>query len=168
MLRPFAVLLVSAALPAHAQSDLIETARNAYAAAWALAPLSIGTTAFVTRPPQLIGDIVERQDARFAPGEEILIYAEPWGYDYIQTIDGYEFGFDLDMEVLDRTGAVVFAQDGFQSIRLSSRHEVREFVMLVALDFDGFDPGPYTVRLQANDIASDQSSTFSMAFVLTP
>jgi len=166
MSRALVLVLSLAAGQAAAQGDFLQTARDAYAAAWNVSELSIGETAFVERPARLIGDIEEREDNRFAQGDEILIYAEPWGYDYIETEAGYEFGFDLDLAVLDPEGEALFSQPNFQSIRMESRREVKELFLTISLDLEGFRPGDYRVEIRANDIASEESAAFTMAFTL--
>lgn len=164
MFRPILVSLMLMASSAAAQASLLQSARDAYEAAWMVSPLSVESVTFVERRAELIGDVVEREDTRFSPGEEILIYAEPWGYDYIETRDGFQFGFDLDLEVLDSTGESLYREDGFQAIRMSSKRAVKELFLTVALDLDGFRAGEYQILIRANDIASDETAEFMLPF----
>ena len=166
MFRSIVAAVLLAAPAAAAQATLLDSARAAYAAAWNISPLSVQSVAFVDRPAELIGDVVERKGAAFRQGENILIYAEPSGYAYIETLDGFEFGLDLDVEVLDSGGESLFRQEGFQTVRLASRRAVRELFLTMELELDGFDSGEYQIRIRANDIASDETAEFTLPFAI--
>ncbi len=166
MIRPLAITcLLVGALPAAAQdTSFLNAARDAYAAAWKVSPLSLENAVFVTRPADLIGDIAAREDALFAPGEAIRIYAQPLGYGYLETENGVEFGVDLDLELLSEAGKLLVEQEGFQSIRLASSVEVREMYLNIEIDLDGLGPGAYQLRIRANDIASDETAETTLPF----
>ncbi len=164
LIAPFLAL----AAPAFAQGDgFLGAARDAYSAAWDVSPLTIENAFFVTRPAEIAGDYEERTSSEFAAGEPLLIYAEPKAYGYLDTETGKEFGVVLDLEVLSSEGTSLLQQDEFQTIRLTSRSEVKEMFLNITLNLTGFTPGAYQVKIRAHDIASEEQAEFMLSFTVT-
>ena len=164
----FAAAALFAAPPALAQSlDALVAAEAAYAAAWDATPLTFRKTLFVTGI-DAFGVYTEKQGAVFAPGEELVVYAEPVGYGYKTNADGtYAFGFNFDLVVKTDTGEVVAGQDNFATFELVSKAQNREFLVSLTLSLNEAPAGNYVVEYLAHDIASDETATISMPFTIS-
>lgn len=145
--------------------DDIELAEEAVIDAWRLTPLTFRTAVIVDAPPQGFGVYRERANNEFAPGEPIVIYAEPVGYSWRENPDGaYTFGFDVDLLLKTTDGAIVGGQENFQHLELTSRARNREFMLTLTLTVDGAPPGDYVVEYTTRDIASDKTAVISLPF----
>ena len=128
----FAALALVAAAPAGAQSlDALTAAEQQVAAAWDATPLTFRKTLFADRI-EAFGVYEAKEGSTFAPGEPIVVYAEPVGYGYKNNDDGtYTFGFDFDLKVKNADGDIVAGKDGFASFELNSKAQNREFLVKV-------------------------------------
>jgi hypothetical protein len=145
----------------------IELAEEVVIDAWQRTPLAFRTTVIVDAPPQGFGVYHERAHNEFAPGEPIVIYAEPVGYAWRENPDGtYTFGFDVDLLLKKSDGAIVGGQENFQHLELTSRARNREFMLTLTLTVDGAPPGDYVVEYTTRDIASDKAAVISRPFFI--
>ena len=117
--------------------------------------------------PEGFGIYLERAHNEFAPGEPVIVYAEPVGYGWHENDDGtYTFGFDIDLLLKRPDGAVVGGQENFQHLELTSRVRNREFMLTLTLTVDGAPPGAYVVEYTARDIASDKQGVIALPFFI--
>lgn len=151
---------------ATAQSiEAIEAAEDAVVQAWEQTPLAFRTAIIADTPPEGFGIYIERAHNEFAPGEPVVIYAEPIGYAWHENDDGtYTFGFDVDLLLKTPDGHVVGGQENFQHLELTSRARNREFMLTLTLTVDGAPPGDYVVEYTTRDIASDKAGVISLPF----
>jgi hypothetical protein len=157
-------MAVSGVAAAQSLGD-IERAEATVIEAWRQTPLAFRTAVIVDAPPQGFGIYHERAHNEFAPGEPIVIYAEPVGYAWRENPDGaYTFGFDVDLLLKTSDGAIVGGQENFQHLELTSRARNREFMLTLTLTVDGAPPGDYIVEYTTRDIASDKAGVISLPF----
>jgi hypothetical protein len=158
-------LLALAPLPAAAQ-DLaaIEAAEKALDAAWEATPLSFRKVLLAS---EVIGygAYVERTDARFRVGNELLVYAEPVGYGYKANADGTNtLGYRADVRIKTAGGELVLEQNDAATVEVTSHARNREFYLTFSLNLTGAPAGEYVLEYVVQDIASDETATISMPF----
>lgn len=159
-----AFIAVSGTTAAQTLGD-IELAEEAVIAAWQRTSLTFRTAVIVDAPPEGFGIYQERAHNEFAPGEPVVIYAEPVGYAWHENPDGtYTFGFDVDLLLKKTDGAIVGGQENFQHLELTSRTRNREFMLTLTLTVDGAPPGDYVVEYTTRDIASEEAAVISLPF----
>lgn len=168
-MKGFAALLaILAAPPAAAQSlaDL-DRAEAALAAVWAATPIQNRTAVLVASPPQGFGIYEPHPTSTYRPGEPIIAYAEPVGFDYQETAPGlWQFGFDVDLLIKTADGRILGGQENFDRLALTSRARNREFMLTLTLDLDGAPPGDYVVEYTLVDIVSDKTGVISLPFAI--
>jgi len=154
--------------PAAAESlAAIEAAEATVAAAWQAAPVGVRKATFVAAPPTGFGLYEPREDAVFAPGEPLVVYAEPVGYGYAALPDGrWRFGFDVDLLIKTADGAIIGGQEGFERLALDSRRRNREFMLTLTLDLDGAPAGDYVLVYTLNDITGGKAGLLSLPFTI--
>lgn len=166
-----APLIVSPASRAAAQSTFndLQKAEAVVEAVWRDLPLGFRRALFIERDTANgYGVFVPRESNVFAPGEALVVYAEPVGYGY-QPVEGgrYTFGFDVDFLVKRPDGTILAGQENFERLSLTSHERVREFQITLALTVRGLAPGPYEVVFRTRDIASDKEATMTLPFEIT-
>ena len=143
----------------------IVAAEEAVIEAWMQTPLTFRTALFADSDPQGFGVYVERAHNEFAPGERIIVYAEPVGYAWHESPDGtYTFGFNVDFLLKDTDGKIVGGQENFQQLELNSHVRNREFMLALTLTVDGAPPGRYIIEYRVRDVASEKAATISLPF----
>ncbi|WP_372423961.1 hypothetical protein [Salinarimonas chemoclinalis] len=164
-----AALLLLASLPwaKAATLDDLAKAEAALVAVWQDVPLGFRTTTFVADAPQGYGVYTARETNVFAPGEPLVVYAEPVGYAWEEIGDGrFRFGFDVDLLIKTPDGTIVGGRENFQRLALESRARNREFMLTLTLTLDGIRPGDYVLEYRTRDIASDEAGTISLPFTI--
>ena len=162
-----ALAVLMLAMPAAAQSpEALEAAEAQVAAAWEQTPLSFRRALFAS-DIEAYGVYEPKQGAVFSPGEPIVVYAEPVGYGYQSNADGtYSFGFDFDLVVKTAEGQIMGGQEKFARTELTSRVQNKEFQVTLTLSLDGAPAGNYVLEYLAQDIASDQTATITLPFII--
>ncbi|HEY9013019.1 MAG TPA: hypothetical protein VIN06_18590 [Devosia sp.] len=164
----FAALAVFGAAPASAQTlDALVAAEQQVAAAWDALPLTFRKTLFATGI-EAYGVYTPKDGSTFAPGEQIVVYAEPVGYGYRTNADGtFGFGFNFDLVVKTKDGEIVAGKDQFATFELTSNAQNREFLVSLTLTLNEAPAGDYVLEYLAHDIASDETATISMPFTIS-
>ncbi|MCB1388947.1 MAG: hypothetical protein KDK12_07380 [Rhodobacteraceae bacterium] len=165
-----AALALALATPATAQvSAEYQAAEDALVAAWQSMPLAVRNASFVTEPASGYGLYTRRDNAVFAQGEPIIVYAEPLGYGWVRNEgeDTYGFGLSIDLSIRDAQGGLLGAQQDFQRARLSSRDRNREFYITLTLNLSDAPPGEYILEYLLHDLVEEQSTLISLPFTLT-
>lgn len=168
-LLPFALAAALAvAPPAMAQElDALAAAEATVATAWDATPLSFRKVLFASEI-EAYGVYTEKEGAVFAPGEPIVIYAEPVGYGYTPNADGtFSFGFDFDLVVKTDDGEIVAGKDGFANTVLVSKAQNREFLVSLTLTLNEAPAGNYVLEYLAHDIASDETAAIALPFSIS-
>lgn len=160
----FMAILVFAT-PVQAQTlEALDAAEAQVSAAWDATPLTFRKTLFA-QSIDAFGVYTEKTGTVFAPGEPIVVYAEPVGYGYRTSPDAsYVFGFDFDLVVKTADGDIVAGKDGFAHFELVSKAQNREFLVSLTLSLNEAPAGKYVLEYLAHDIASDETATISMPF----
>jgi hypothetical protein len=161
-----AILLQAAPVWAQGLPDIVK-AEQGVDAAWAKAPLQFRQYFFVSDAPTGFGIYEKRADGPFKPGEKLIVYAEPVGYNWESNADGtFTFGFDIDLAVKSKDGNVLNRQDKFSHVVLTSHAKNHEFMLTITLDLSGADPGDYVLEYTTHDVASNKSAIISLPFTL--
>ncbi len=144
----------------------LDTIREAYIKQWLKTPLMVRNATFVSRPNGGYGKYTPRPDAVFKSGEEMLIYAEPLGYGWKKTDDGYSIDFVVDFIVSSADGKVLGGRKAFQNMGLKSKVRNTEFFVSLTYTFSGIPPGDYLVSTTLNDRHSPKSVNFDLPFTI--
>lgn len=160
--------LIAAQAVGYARSQdmaAIEKAEAALVEAWQASPIAFRRAIFVSEPPQGFGLFKEREDAVFAPGEPLVVYAEPVGYEWKEGGDGtYTFGFEIDLALKSPDGEVLVEKEQFQRLALTSHARNREFMLTLTLDISGAPAGDYVVEYRARDVNGSKAGLISLPF----
>ncbi|MGP9820416.1 hypothetical protein ACTZWW_10405 [Salinarimonas sp. NSM] len=166
-LLPLIALLAPLPSAKAATLDDLARAEAALVAVWEDVPLAFRTATFVDGSPAGYGVYTARETSVFAPGEPLVVYAEPVGYAWEEIGDGrFRFGVDVDLLIKRPDGAIVGGRENFQRLALESRTRNREFMLTLTLTLDGITPGDYVLEYRTRDIASDEASTISLPFTI--
>ncbi|WP_181699388.1 hypothetical protein [Chthonobacter albigriseus] len=152
--------LLSEQKPVQALAE-IEAAFNA---AWDKAPLGFSEALFVAARPQGFGIYEARATNVFAPGEDMFVYAEPFGYGYGEADGQFAIGFDADFELRTTKGQILHAQEGFAAPGLTTRRRNKEFQVFITYNFKGLKAGDYVLVTRLRDKNSDKKGSFELPF----
>ncbi len=131
---------------------------------WKAAPLTFRKAVFVTAPPTGFGAYLPRKDAVFAPGEALLVYAEPIGFAWKPDGDGFACDLVIDVALRDDKGTVIFEKREMGRMALKSRARNHEFMMKLDLNIRGLPVGGYGLDGVVRDEVSQKWGKFSLAF----
>ena len=105
----------------------------------------------------------------FRKGEPILIYCEPYGFDYGAPGEGlYSVNLFIDLQVLDASGNQLANVPAATEYNQPSRHQNREVPVNITYTLDGLLPGRYTLVTTLRDKNSQKSGSFQTAIEITP
>ncbi len=185
--RPLVAALIGALLatvPA-AAGPLVEQARQAEAelnagnavkalasveaafnSVWDATPLGFSEALFVTGKPAGFGVYDARATNVFRPDEDMLVYAEPFGFGYGRDGDAFKIGFDADFELRTAKGQILTSQAGFAVLDMTSRRRNKEFQVFITYSFKGLKPGDYVLATTLRDRNSDKKGAFELPFTV--
>jgi len=118
---------------------------------------------FVISEPQGFGFYDERESNIFSPGESILLYIEPTGFEYGTITDNrnttlYTVDFTADFRISDTQGNVLAKQQGLPVSDIVSHHKNKEvFIPFTITQKSPFPPGNYVITYTINDTNSGKS-----------
>ncbi len=144
----------------------LDMLKEAYIKQWLKTPLMVRNATFVSQPNGGYGKYTPRADAVFKSGEEMLIYAEPIGYGWAKTDDGYSIDFVVDFTVSSADGKILGGRKAFQNMGLKSKVRNTEFFISLNYTFSGIPPGEYFVSTTLNDRHSAKSVSFDLPFTI--
>jgi len=133
---------------------------------WDKLPLTVLESDFVSAEPRGYGNYQVRPDARFKPGEKMLVYAELAGFDYGRDGDLFTINIAADVQVLDSHGKLVAKQANIANFGYRSHVPNREFFAFVPYSFTGLEPGDYTVVTTLRDRNSNKTGSFELPFTI--
>ena len=139
---------------------------NAFNALWDKAPLQFSEALFVSGRPQGFGIYEPRPTSVFKPGEDMPVYAEPFGYGYGRKGDAFVISFDADFELRTASGQILHARKDFAHLEMTSRRRNKEFQVFVNYNFRGLKPGDYVLATTLRDQNSPKSGTFELPFTI--
>jgi hypothetical protein len=141
---------------------------KAFNALWDKAPLQFSEALFVAAKPQGFGIYDMRPNAVFRSGEDMLVYAEPFGYGYGRDGDAFLIAFDADFELRTSGGQILHARKDFARLDMTSRRRNKEFQIFITYNFQGLKPGDYVLSTTLRDRNSTKSGTFELPFTIAP
>lgn len=144
--------------------EALATLEAAFNDVWSAAPLGFSEALFVTERPAGFGLYSARPNAVFRPGEEMLVYAEPFGYGYGRSGETFDIGFSADFELRTATGQILHAQKGFAELATRSHRQNKEFQVFITFAFEGLKPGDYVLVTRLGDRNSPKVGSFELPF----
>lgn len=147
-------------------SSELAAAMQSLDAAWQASPLAFTKALFVEAPASAYGAYAPRAGSVFKPGEAIIVYAEPVGYDYTENGGEYRIELSVDFEILTTTGQVLAAQNDFARVGTAARDKLREFQTSLSFTFEGLQAGDYVLMARFRDGASDKSGELRLPFTV--
>ena len=111
---------------------------------------------FVNTDPQGYGVYEERDSSTFSPGEDIILYIEPVGFEYGTTGEGddslYTINFSADFAISDTEGNVLTGQQGLPVSEIISHHQNKEvFIPFTISQTSPFPAGDYVITYTIHD-----------------
>ncbi|MGV8987955.1 MAG: hypothetical protein ACOH2H_16910 [Cypionkella sp.] len=104
----------------------------------------------------------------FKKGEPILIYCEPYGFDYGNPGEGlWSVNLFVDLQVLDASGNQLANAPDATEYNMTSRHQNREVQANITYTLDGIQPGRYTLVTTLRDKNSQKLGSFQTAIEIT-
>ena len=105
----------------------------------------------------------------FKKGAAILIYCEPFGFDYGTPGQGlWSVNLFVDLQVLDASGNQLANAPDATEYNMTSRHLNREVQANITYTLDGIQPGRYTLVTTLRDKNSQKSGSFQTAIEIVP
>jgi len=105
----------------------------------------------------------------FTPGEPILVYCEPFGFDYGSPGAGlYAVNLIVDLAVLDASGNLLANAPGVTEYNMPSRHKNHEVPVNITYKLDGLATGRYTLVTTLRDRNSQKTGSFQTAIEISP
>ena len=136
----------------------------AYDAAWSKAGLSFAIVTFTEGGSAGFGKYTERAGNSFSEGEEIAVYAEPVGFGFESSSNGYSYQLDASYRLLNLSGQVLAEQQEFASFSGSGRTKQRELSAALTFQFGGLPAGDYILEASFADAVSNRNATLSLPF----
>ena len=117
---------------------------------------------FVNADPQGYGVYDQRNSSTFSPGEDIILYIEPVGFEYGTIVEGsdslYTINFSADFVISDTEGNVLAGQQGLPVSEITSHHQNKEvFIPFTISQTSPFPAGNYVITYTIHDSNSGNS-----------
>jgi hypothetical protein len=143
----------------------LSVAEDLMAGLWGqLAVLSFTQALLVEQEATGYGVYNPRPTNVFKPGEKILIYCEPVGFDYGNPGEGlWSVNFFIDLQVVDAGGNTLANLPEVTQYNQVSRHLNREIPANITYGLQGLKPGRYTLVTTLRDKNSMKSGSFQTA-----
>ncbi|MBH0238198.1 hypothetical protein [Methylobrevis albus] len=138
----------------------------AFNAAWERAPLGFSEALFVAARPAGFGIYDARPAAVFKEGEDMLVYAEPFGFGYGRENELFLIDFKADFELRTPTGQILHKQADFADLTMKSRRRNKEFQVFITYNFNGLKPGDYVLVTRLHDLHSGKTGAFELPFTI--
>lgn len=122
-----------------------------------------GFDTYVNFEPQGYGIYQEKESNVFKPGEKMILYIEPQGYEYGTLIDKsgdklYTMDFAIDFAISDENGNILTSQKGISFGDIVSHHKNKElFVPFTITQSSPFPEGNYIITYVIHDKNSGAS-----------
>lgn len=142
-------------------------AQDALDRAWNSAGLSFAVAAFTDSESSGYGEYVPRSSSTFAPGEPIMVYAEPVGYAFSAENEVYSFQLSADYKLLNPSGQILSEEDGFAEFAGSGRSRKRELYAGLSFQFEVLPAGTYMLQLTINDTLGGTFAAMALPLTIT-
>lgn len=134
--------------------------------AWSAAPLAFTTVTFATAPAAGYGKYEPRGSNSFKTGETITVYAEPVGYGFEETANGYKHDLSVGFRLANTTGQILAEEKAFASFAGETRAKVRQLPASLTFGFQGLPGGSYVLHADFTDLVGGKSATASLPFTV--
>lgn len=118
---------------------------------------------FVTSEPEGFGVYDKKLSNTFRPGEDIILYIEPSGFEY-RTIPNddnktlYTIEFSADFAISNTEGNILTNKEGIPVSEIVSHHQNKEvFIPFTIIQTTPFPPGNYIITYTIHDTNSGKS-----------
>lgn len=128
---------------------------------------------FVSSEPQEFGVYDEKASNTFNPGEDIILYIEPKGFEYGTATDGademlYTVDFTADFTISDTEGNLLTGQQGLPVDKIVLPYQEKKvFIPFIITQEEPFPPGKYIITYTIHDDNSGKSFDIVKEFVIT-
>ncbi|WP_415311988.1 hypothetical protein [Candidatus Nitrosocosmicus sp. FF01] len=117
---------------------------------------------FVSSDPQGFGVYEERDSSIFSPGEDMILYIEPVGFEYGTTEEGdkslYTINFSADFAISDTEGNILTGDKDLPVSEIVSHHQNKEvFIPFTISQTSPFPEGDYVITYTIHDSNSGNS-----------
>jgi hypothetical protein len=146
--------------------EALAAIEKAFNALWDKAPLGFSEALFVADRPKGFGIYDMRPTSVFKQGEDMLVYAEPFGYGYGRDGDAFVIAFDADFELRTAGGQILHARKDFARLEMDSRRRNKEFQVFITYNFQGLKPGDYVLATTLRDRNSPKTGSFELPFTI--
>jgi len=136
----------------------------ALSSAWNTSGLAFTAATFAEAPAKGYGQYTPRGSASFTADEPLTVYAEPVGYGFSPSDTGYSYSLQASYRLLNTTGQVLAAQDGFAEFSGTTRSAKRELPASMSFQFSGLPAGDYVLEATFADTIGGKSGTISLPF----
>lgn len=156
---------IEAKLAASDGVGAISAAQDLLASVWSqTTELTFGQALLVEQEATGYGVYNPRPTNIFKPGEKILLYCEPMGFDYGNPGEGlWSVNFFIDLQILDAGGSQLANLPEVTQYNMVSRHLNREIPANITYVLQGIKPGRYTLVTTLRDKNSQKSGSFQTA-----
>jgi len=139
---------------------------EAFNTAWKAAPLGFSEALFVSDKPAGFGIYNARTSSVFKADEQMMVYAEPFGYGFGQDGELFDIDFTADFELRTAKGQILHSQKAFATLDMHSRRQNKEFQVFIVYNFKGLKPGDYVLATTLHDKNSAKSGSFDLPFTI--
>ena len=146
--------------------EAIDALDEAALALWAKLPLGFRRALWVKERATGFGIYAPRENAVFAAGEPMLIYAEPVGHGWRRDGELWRSDMIADVVFKSKEGKPLMTQAGFEKFQLASRVRNREYNTNFRYVLTGIPKGEYLAETTLRDQVSGTSGSFTLPFTI--
>jgi len=151
-------------LEANDPAGAMNAIRSAYDEVWAKMPLTASNVTQIDSADGF-GVYAPRASDVYKPGEPIAVYVELAGYALGRNnTGGSEIGADVDIELKNAAGKMVWSGKGIMKARQQVRAFNKEFFLKLDLKLNGAPPGRYVATYAVKDAYSNKTTSFDVSF----
>lgn len=144
--------------------EAMTTMEGAIDALWKASPLVFRKALFVAEPPGGFGIYSARENDVFQSGQDLIVYAEPVGFDWRRTGDVFRTDLAVDAKLMAKDGKELWSKEDFGKMEVGSRLKNHEFMLKLTYGFKNIPAGDYVIVTTVRDKVSGKSGAFSLPF----
>ena len=144
-----------------------ERAARAFDRAWQRQAVAFTKALFVVAKAAGYGRYLPRASSRFAPGEPLVVYAEPVGFAHKRRGRYFYVTLDVDIEIRNETGQILLSEEGFARIDQGARSQIREFQTSLEFTVEGLPTGAHLLVIEMRDRNSARKGQVVLPFEIT-
>lgn len=147
--------------------EAISALDDAANALWDKLPLSFRRALWVVQPGTGFGAYNPRENAVFASGAPMLVYAEPVGFGWRRTGEVWRTDMLADLTIKSGDGKEqLYHKEGFQKLELTSRQRNREFMLNLTYTLTGIPKGDYLAETTLRDQVTGKKGSVTLPFTI--